>query len=769
VFCDILNKQRINEVVIGMSGLYADIIVDISAVDLDRIFQYRIPKMLINQIVIGMQVSIPFGRGNRLIAGYVVNITEKLSYDESKIKDISGIINQELTVESRLIQLAYKIKNAYGATMLQALKTVVPVKRQIKAIETKFYHLKLDQQALADLYKENAKNKRNKARSRLLAYFFENKVISRAVAVNQLKIPRATLEALIKDGVIEELATTDYRNPIKNIVHDKPVANLSSDQMSTVDDISRHFTGVHLIHGITGSGKTEVYIELIDRMIRKNKQVIMLIPEISLTMQTVGRFYARFGERVSIMNSRLSAGERYDQYLRAKRGDVDIIIGPRSALFMPFSNLGMIIMDEEHDGAYKSESMPKYHARDVANWRIQMSGGCLVLGSATPSVESYKKALDGEYKLHELTKRAKLSSYLPIVSIVDLREEFRLKNKKIFSRLLFEKISEKLEKKEQIILFLNRRGYAGFVSCRNCGYVLKCKHCDVSLTSHNNGCLKCHYCGYEEKSVKVCPNCGSGYIAAFGMGTQKVEKMVKECFPKARVLRLDRDSTSKKDSMEGILKQFRKGQADILVGTQMIVKGHDFPDVTLVGILAADLSMFSNDYMAGERTFQLLTQAAGRAGRGDKLGEVVVQTYNPEHYSIVSAGKQDYIGFYQQEIAYRQLMRYPPIVNILVVLTESPIEKAVDESTKKLKEFLSDLIKTGQDLEDSQFGGLELIGPASAYISKTKDIYRRVLYIKHESYNTLVMVKDNIENNMDIFTINKQINIQFDFNPMTIY
>jgi len=335
VFCDILNKQRINEVVIGMSGLYADIIVDISAVDLDRIFQYRIPKMLINQIVIGMQVSIPFGRGNRLIAGYVVNITEKLSYDESKIKDISGIINQELTVESRLIQLAYKIKNAYGATMLQALKTVVPVKRQIKAIETKFYHLKLDQQALADLYKENAKNKRNKARSRLLAYFFENKVISRAVAVNQLKIPRATLEALIKDGVIEELATTDYRNPIKNIVHDKPVANLSSDQMSTVDDISRHFTGVHLIHGITGSGKTEVYIELIDRMIRKNKQVIMLIPEISLTMQTVGRFYARFGERVSIMNSRLSAGERYDQYLRAKRGDVDIIIGPRSALFMP--------------------------------------------------------------------------------------------------------------------------------------------------------------------------------------------------------------------------------------------------------------------------------------------------------------------------------------------------------------------------------------------------------------------------------------------------
>jgi len=752
-----------------MPDLYADIIVDISAADLDRIFQYRIPESLMDQLVIGMQVNIPFGRGNRLIVGYVVNITTKVSYNESKIKDISGIINQELTVESQLIQLAYKIKNTYGSTMIQALKTVVPVKRQINAVKTKFYRLQLDSGTLEDLYKENMKNKRNKARSRLLAYFSTNKIISRAVAVNQLKIPGTTLEALIREGVIEELATTDYRNPIKNIVHDKPVMRLGSDQERIVEEVSSNCVGVHLIHGITGSGKTEVYIELIDRMMAKNKQVILLIPEISLTMQTVTRFYARFGERISIMNSRLSAGERYDQYLRAKRGEVDIIIGPRSALFMPFSSLGMIIIDEEHDGAYKSESMPKYHARDVALWRIEMTGGCLVLGSATPSVDSYKKALDGEYRLHELTKRAKFSSYLPKVTIVDLRDEFKLKNKKIFSRLLFEKINEKLNKKEQIILFLNRRGYAGFVSCRNCGYVLKCKHCDISLTVHNNGYLKCHYCGYEEKSVRICPNCGGAYIAAFGMGTQKVEMMVRDAFPEAKVLRLDRDSTSRKDSMDNILKQFKEGRADILVGTQMIVKGHDFPNVTLVGILAADLSMFSNDYLAGERTFQLLTQAAGRAGRGDKPGEVVIQTYNPEHYSITAAGKQDYKSFYHQEIAYRRMMRYPPIVNILVVLVESPIEKEADDSIKKLKEFLCDFIKSQSGSLEPQLNDAELIGPASAYISKGKDIYRRVLYIKHENYNILVMMKDTIENNINMFKLNRQLGIQFDFNPMTIY
>jgi len=745
-----------------MPDLYADIIVDISVADLDRIFQYRIPESLMNQLVIGMQVSIPFGRGNRMIMGYVVNITETASYDAGKIKDIAGIINQELTVESQLIQLAYQIKNAYGSTMIQALKTVVPVKRQIKAVETKFYRLKLDIGALEALYNENVKNKRNKARSRLLAYFLENKTISRTMAMNQLKISKATLDSLIKDGVIEEMTEANYRNPVKNVIYDKPVMRLNEEQGKIVEDISSHGTGVHLIHGITGSGKTEVYIELIDRMVHRGYQVIMLIPEISLTMQTVARFYARFGERISIMNSKLSAGERYDQYLRVKRGDVDIMIGPRSALFMPFKKLGMIIIDEEHDGAYKSETMPKYHARDVALWRVKMTGGCLVLGSATPSIESYQKALDGKYKLHELAHRAKSASYLPKVSIVDLREEFKLKNKKIFSRLLYDKMNEKLEKKEQIILFLNRRGYAGFVSCRNCGYVLKCKHCDISLTAHHNGRLKCHYCGYEEGMVQTCPSCGSKYIAAFGMGTQKVESMVSEAFPNARVLRLDKDSTSKKDSMENILRRFKEGEADILVGTQMIVKGHDFPDVTLVGILAADLSMFSNDYMAGERTFQLLTQAAGRAGRGDKPGEVIIQTYNPEHYSITAARKQDYKAFFGQEMAYRRLMKYPPAVNILVILAESPDEKEADNCVNKIKTFLC-------EAQETKIGGMEIIGPASAYISKGKDIYRRVIYIKHQDYNQLVMMKDIIENNIHIFKINKQINIQFDFNPMTIY
>lgn len=502
-------------------------------------------------------------------------------------------------------------------------------------------------------------------------------------------------------------------------------------------------------------------MEVISKVIASGKQVIVLIPEIALTYQTVNRFYERFGERVSILNSRMSDGERYDQSLRAKNGEIDIMIGPRSALFTPFKNLGLIIIDEEHEGSYKSETTPKYHAVEVARKRAELTGAFVILGSATPSLESYQKGLSGEYKLYTLDKRAKEAT-LPKVHVVDLREELKQKNRSIFSRKLKELMEEKLKKNEQIMLFINRRGYSGFVSCRSCGYVIKCIHCDIALTSHIHGKLVCHYCGYEERMPEICPACGSRYIATFGTGTQKVEELVRREFPYARVLRMDTDTTKAKGGYEEILSAFAEHKADILVGTQMIVKGHDFPLVSLVGIIAADLSLYAGDFRSGERTFQLLSQAAGRAGRDAIPGEVVIQTYHPEHYSIVAAAEGNYQKFYEQEMLFRKLMQYPPAAHILLVLMtakdEETADKAIAEGGKVLKEFIQ---KRGFKSR--------LIGPAPASISKAKDIYRRVIYIKDGDYDVLVEIKNYFEGHFADSGQFTGCGLQFDFNPMNVY
>ncbi len=797
-----------------MPVLYADIVVDISAGNLDRIFQYRIPESLAGNVDIGSQVMIPFGRGDKALKGYVVNITDQPGYDIEKIKDITQVINSELAMEGQLIKLAWQIKKVYGGTMNQALKTVVPVKKQIKAIVRRRYRLAVPPQEAENYLNEIRENKRCRARVRLLDALIGktaeqgggNFVAERAkqsggstgvetskqsggstgveisgqsggtaaepplhtltqsYIEDTLKISPSTVRSLIDAGYVEEVAEEEYRSPWRRLTPQGRPVELNGEQAAVAEQIwSDTSHQIHLIHGVTGSGKTEVYMELIARTIAEGKQAIVLIPEISLSLQTVSRFHSRFGDRVSIMNSRLSDGEKYDQYLRAKRGDIDIVVGPRSALFMPFQDLGLIVMDEEHDGAYKSETTPRFHARDVAAWRAQMTGAKLVLGSATPSMESYARALSGLYGLHELTQRAKAGSVLPEVKVVDLREEFKLKNKKIFSGALREMIGERLARHEQVILFLNRRGYAGFVSCRSCGHVFKCKHCEVSMTAHNNGWLKCHYCGYEEKLPKICPECGSPYVAAFGTGTQKVERMVMDEFPGARVLRLDRDSTAKKDSMDEILERFRNHEADILVGTQMIVKGHDFPNVTLVGILAADLSMFSNDFMAAERTFQLLTQAAGRSGRDEKGGEVVIQTYNPQHYSIVCASRQDYKEFYRQEMLYRRMLGYPPVKHMMVVLVQS-----TDENKASI--FIEELLKAARHY-CSQFGleNMEFIGPASASVSKGKDTYRKVFYVKNKKFPYLIAAREYMEIFGRESRLNKDVSLQFDVNPMSMY
>ncbi len=565
-------------------------------------------------------------------------------------------------------------------------------------------------------------------------------------------------------GVLSVEEKRKYRSPFgQEFPQEKKRLVLNLGQQGIVDRIWQDFLeGNHktwLIHGVTGSGKTAVYIELIEKAVQQGKQAIVLIPEIALTYQTVVRFYQRFGERVSILNSKMSAGERYDQFERAKNGELDVMIGPRSALFTPFSNLGFIIIDEEHETSYKSETVPRYHARETAIERARMAGAAVVLGSATPSLDSYYKAKQGEYTLLELEKRIE-EKPLPACEIIDLREELKQGNRSILSGRLEGLIKDRLKNHQQAMLFINRRGMAGFVSCRSCGHVLKCPHCDVSLSQHNNGKMVCHYCGYEEPVPKVCPECGSKYISGFKAGTQKVEEIVKKRFPEARVLRMDFDTTRNKAGYEKILSAFANQEADILIGTQMIVKGHDFPNVTLVGVLAADLSLYVSDFHAAERTFQLLTQAAGRAGRGRLPGEVVIQTYSPEHYCIQLAAQQDYARFYEAELQCRGLMGYPPCGHMMAMLVASP-----DEMTAFLcAELLSQKVRQAQ--AKGKLPGLTVVGPTNAPVAKVKDIYKKVIYFKHKEYPELVKIKDVLETFVNSHREFANVTIQFDFNPM---
>lgn len=558
-------------------------------------------------------------------------------------------------------------------------------------------------------------------------------------------------------GILSIVTETAYRNPVHSMTLNHNTIQLNDQQEQIVHSICNAFDSGNripsYIYGITGSGKTEVYMGIIEHVLKKNRQTIVLIPEIALTYQMVMRFYQRFGNQISIMNSRLSAGEKFDQMERARKGEVNVMIGPRSALFTPFQKLGLIIIDEEHEAAYKSEYSPKYHARETAIERARLCDGIVVMGSATPSIEAYYRAQQGVYRLYQLNKRAVNQSRLADVSIVDLREELKLGNRSIFSRELTQRMEQCLEKKEQILLFLNRRGYSGFISCRSCGKPIGCPHCDVSLTAHKNGWLVCHYCGYSIPIPAKCPSCGSAYIAGFGLGTQKVEALTAQQFPKARLLRMDLDTTSKKNGHQEILEQFAAGEADILIGTQMIVKGHDFPNVTLVGILAADMSLYAGDYRSAERTFQLLTQAAGRAGRGEKKGHVVIQTYSPDNYSILAAKDQNYEWFYDQEILYRTMLHYPPkgyMAELLVTSDEeNEAENAIHCYAALIQNEYNDTIK--------------IIGPANASVGKIKDRYRKVLYLKSTNEILLIQAKDRIEQYYHKTVPNSKLRIQFDF------
>ena len=739
---------------------FANIIVDISLEKLDRTFQYRVPEELQGILKEGMQVRIPFGNGGRTLTGYVLELTDTCEWDEKKLKPILGLAEKGIRLEGQLIALAAWMRRTYGSTMNQALKTGLPGKKSVQEKISRKVRLAVTREeaeaALAEM-----ERKHQTARIRIIKALLEQtgQDMDYAAAQKELGLTAATARKLMELGLIRIESDTIFRNPVRPSEVQAHPFTLYPAQQAIVEDVAARAAAgdlrPSLIHGVTGSGKTEVYMELIAEVLEQGKEAVVLIPEIALTFQTVLRFYRRFGDQVSIIHSKLSAGERYDQFERARRGEVKVMIGPRSALFTPFPRLGVIVIDEEHEGSYKSENAPRYHAREAAIERARMCGAFVVLGSATPSVDSYERTKEGLYRLYELPFRVE-NRAMPETEVVDLREELRMGNRSIFSARLKELMEDRLRKGEQIMLFLNRRGYAGFVSCRACGHVIKCPHCDVSLSLHHGGRMVCHYCGYQTVQPKKCPSCGSAYIGAFRAGTQQVAEAAAKTFPGARILRMDFDTTRQKGGYERILEAFSKKQADILVGTQMIVKGHDFPGVTLVGALAADLSLYAGDYRAAERTFQLLVQAAGRAGRGTTPGTAVIQTYSPDHYSIETAADQDYKAFFEKEMAFRRMMNYPPAAHLMALYLMSEDEEALNRGAVRLKALA--MSHTRQEIA--------LIGPSDAGLSKLKDVYRKVLYLKCTEMNYLTEWKGWLEAVLPKERQLSTFNIQFDMDPV---
>lgn len=760
-----------------MTYCYAQIIIDISHGRLDRPFTYRIPEALQNDLCLGSLVVVPFGKGDTKRKGYVIGFSNTCEYPDGKLKEIEAIASGGTDVTGdNAVRLALWMKQRYGSTMAVALRTVLTSRKQAKPCEHRSIHLLLS--------KEDAEKKRHEfamkhqvARERLLKELMEAPDQPYSLIIQKLHVTAPVIAALKKQGILEVRTETFLRNPVSIEKCEEAGIRLSPEQRAISEGVLQDFEAlqegkdiprVSLIHGITGSGKTEVYIAIIEEIVKRGRQAIMLIPEISLTYQTLMRFYRHFGDRVSVMNSTLSESEKSDQFERARRGEIDVIIGPRSALFTPFPRIGAIIMDEEHESSYKNESMPKYHTREVAEKIASMQNGVVVLGSATPSLESYYQAKEGKYRLYELSRRL-TGGTLPSVEITDLREELRAGNHSILSRRLSELVSDRLAKGQQTMLFLNRRGFSGFVSCRSCGFVPKCPHCSVSLSLHRGGRLLCHYCGYEEPMPDKCPECGSPYISGFHAGTEQAESFLSRQFPKARILRMDADTTRTKGSYEKILSSFANEEADILIGTQMIVKGHDFPNVTLVGILLADQSLNASDYRSAERTFQLLTQAAGRAGRGKYPGDVVIQTYEPEHYSIVHAAHQNYEEFYREEMVYRKLLRYPPAEHLLAIQIISRLEEHASLFAHKTRALLEQLTAEAREKNPDR---LLFIGPAPAVLEKLRDEYRYVIYVKSPDYDTLIVCKDGVEAAAErAVKASREMDtmFQFDFDPINAF
>ena len=797
----------------------AKVIVDVPAQQTNKPFDYKIPTRLHHVLQQGMRVIVPFGpRKVQGFVIDIVSESEFPKLREIiDLMDIQPILNKELLQLSDWLTdqtLCYKI-SAFQVMLPPALKAKYEKKIRIKDRQLLHtlppslhpFFVKQDtinwedvlksgelshfQKQVADgilevlyIVKERVKkkqikivgpsihkdkllekkeelSKRNMKQITVIDYFINNpKPIERQKILLLLGISSSVIKSLVEKGILYETMQEVYRDPYQDRIfeHTEPL-QLTEEQSVAIKPIiqtieeKRH--DVFLLYGITGSGKTEVYLQSIQKVLEEGREGIVLVPEISLTPQMVNRFKGRFGDEVAVLHSGLSIGEKYDEWRKIQRKEVRVAVGARSAIFAPFENLGIIIIDEEHETSYKQEDNPRYHARDVAIERARTHNCSVILGSATPSLETFARAKKGVYQLLTLSKRMNEQS-LPTVDIVDMREELREGNRTMFSRLLYDKLQDRLMKKEQTVLFLNKRGHSSFVMCRDCGYVIQCPNCDISLTYHRfHQQMKCHYCGFEAVVPTICPECSSEHIRYFGTGTQKVEEELGKIFPEARVIRMDVDTTSRKGSHEKLLTAFQEGKADILLGTQMIAKGLDFPNITLVGVLSADTMLHLPDFRSSEKTFQLLTQVSGRAGRHELAGEVVIQTYSPEHYSIELAGQQDFDQFYQKEMMIRKIHRYPPFYYLaLITVSHEELMKVVDV-TEKIAVFLSSRLSKGA----------QILGPVASPIPRINNKYRYQCIVKYKREPKLTQTLKTIldHHQQDIHRTGLQISI--DKNP----
>ncbi len=670
---------------------YARVIVDISHTEVDKVFEYKIPTDL--RVELGSRVSVPFG--GKVIEGIVIGITETSQYDPEKIKEIRSVLEDTpaLTKET-LVLSEFVAKNCF-VTRALALRLFLPSEMRKGKVREQFvlcYKTVED----FDLEKANAELRKSAVKQKELLEYL-SQVNGEKNSILSEKFGSSAVKGAEKKGYIVSYKEKRQRTPYQELKRDKKDIRLTEKQLNAISSIENTKKTTTLIFGVTGSGKTEIYLDLIDKTIKRGKTAIMLVPEISLTPQMLTQLRQRFGENAAILHSGLSAGERFDEWWRIRTGEAKIVIGARSAVFAPVENLGLIVIDEEHDGSYSSESSPRYATIDVATFRAEYNGAKLVLGSATPAVESYLKAKEGEYNLVTLTDRINKKP-LPDIETIDMKKEIRAGNASPFSRALKYELEECLKKGKQAIIFLNQRGYSRSVICTECGHVQKCSACDVSLTYHKEDeSLLCHYCGAKYKMISACTECGSTFIRYGGTGTERVVAELQKLFPNAKILRMDRDTTQTKEGHFKILSEFSEHKADILVGTQMVAKGHDFPSVTLVGILDADMSLHFSDFKSAERTFQLLTQVSGRSGRAEESGKVILQTYSPEHPVLIRAINYDYEGFFEHEISVRKATAFPPYSDILRVLISASDEEKALETTKKVYGEISKIVESNRD------------------------------------------------------------------------
>lgn len=726
--------------------MYVSVLTQIGAKAVDQTFFYHVPKLLENNIKIGVRVRIPFG--NMILDGFVLGISDNSSYDNSKIKDIINVIDKEPVLNKEMLLLGKYMSDNLLASLSSCYQVMLPkalkaeVKSNIKIKYDRYLH-RIKSIEEIDRYIGNCKYE---SQINLLCKLKEGDILITKMS--------SSINTIIKYGFASIIYEECKRYKYDGISNYKRV-NLTDKQRLVSDTIISSFgkSDIFLLYGVTGSGKTEVYMDVIEKAINNGKSAIMLVPEIGLTPQIVGKFISRFGNVISVLHSKLSDSERYDEYRKITNGESKIVIGTRSAIFVPFNNIGVIIIDEEHTSSYKQDNNPRYSAINVAEWRSKYHNCPLVLGSATPSLESFAKAGNHVYKLLSLTERAG-GSVLPIVNIIDMKEEVK-KGNFILSDMLKNKISEVLSKGEQAIILLNRRGYSSTISCKECGYVYKCPNCDITYTYHkSSNNLKCHYCGYSMVLPNKCSICGGDNLKDYGLGTEKLEETLNSLY-KARIVRMDVDTTSKKGQHQKIIDDFGEHKYDILIGTQMIAKGLDFPLVTLVGVVSIDSSLTSPDYRASENTFQLLSQVSGRAGRSENKGEVIVQTFNPDHYAITLAKNHDYIDFYKEEMKIRKMLKYSPYYYmVLVSITSKDYELGFKEANK-----------IGSYIRNNISSDSIVLGPTMANMFKVNNIYHYQIIIKYRKDDSLMKVLKFI---IDMQVKNNKIDVSIDFNPSRI-